>query len=253
MCANGAAGGADLGLGRQQRSRFLRAATSAPRLRIVRRFSELCGQYPWQWSPGELEALVSQLTSGERPVAASTVRSYQVPPRLSCELVTGSRFGWAAGCDRRYTMTPLQICHEWSTVAHVGDSRRNARAEGYGTFGSVQVRYGNASRGSPPRRAHRADGARDGLGGATAERVVRRVAADVRSGNTIGRAERGAHRCQTTRPLAIVDYVANVDDSQNCLLTCAFCQSSTDNLCHPVGNERCCAGCSIRHSSRSPV
>jgi hypothetical protein len=34
----------------------------------------------------------------------------------------------------------------------VADFRRNPRAGQYGTFGSVQVRYGKASRGSPPRR-----------------------------------------------------------------------------------------------------
>ena len=204
---------------RQQRSRFFRATTIAPRLRLVRRFSEFCGQYPWQWSPGELEAFVSQLASGERPVAASTVRSYQVTLRLFCEFVTDARYGWAAECDRRFGLTPVQICHEWNTVAHVVnfegrpgrraltydevqalfdaadgrveeirargrkgalaavrdaaalkvvyayglrrreaamldvvDFRRNARAAMYGTFGSVQVRYGKASRGSPPKR-----------------------------------------------------------------------------------------------------
>lgn len=34
----------------------------------------------------------------------------------------------------------------------VADLRRNPRVAGYGRFGSVQVRYGKASRGSPPRR-----------------------------------------------------------------------------------------------------
>ena len=84
---------------------------------------------------------MSQLASGERPVAASTVRSYQVTLRLYCEFVTDARYGWAAGCDRRFGLTPVQICHEWNTVAHVVDFRRNARAAMYGTFGSVHVRY----------------------------------------------------------------------------------------------------------------
>lgn len=204
---------------RQQRSRFLRASTIGPRLRLVRRFAEFSGQYPWQWSPGELEAFISHLASGDRPVVASTVRSYQVTLRLFCEFVTDSRYGWPAECDRRFGETPVQICHEWNTVAHVVDFegqpgrralsydevqalfdaadakveeirargrkgamaamrdavvlkvvyayglrrneaamldvvdfRRNARVAKYGTFGSVQVRYGKASRGSPPKR-----------------------------------------------------------------------------------------------------
>ncbi|WP_344867548.1 tyrosine-type recombinase/integrase [Amycolatopsis ultiminotia] len=34
----------------------------------------------------------------------------------------------------------------------LADFRRNPRAPGYGGFGSVQVRYGKASRGNPPKR-----------------------------------------------------------------------------------------------------
>ena len=39
-----------------------------------------------------------------------------------------------------------------AAMLDVVDFRRNARAAKYGTFGSVQVRYGKASRGSPPKR-----------------------------------------------------------------------------------------------------
>ena len=39
-----------------------------------------------------------------------------------------------------------------TAMLDVADFRRNPRAGQYGTFGSVQVRYGKASRGSPPRR-----------------------------------------------------------------------------------------------------
>jgi integrase/recombinase XerD len=44
---------------RQQRSRFLNAGTIGPRLRLIRRFAEFSGLYPWQWSPGEVEAFTS--------------------------------------------------------------------------------------------------------------------------------------------------------------------------------------------------
>jgi site-specific recombinase XerD len=39
-----------------------------------------------------------------------------------------------------------------AAMLDVVDFRRNARVAKYGTFGSVQVRYGKASRGSPPKR-----------------------------------------------------------------------------------------------------
>lgn len=204
---------------RQQQSRFLRAETVGPRLRLVRRFAEFTGEYPWQWGAGEVEAFTSALVSGASPLAHSTVRGYQLTLRLFCEFVTDARYGWAAECEQRFGQVPVQVCHEWNTVAHlveyegrpgrraltyeevqslfdaadgrvelvrargrkgvlaawrdsavlktvyafglrrregarldVADFRRNPRAAGYGLFGSVQVRYGKASAGGPPKR-----------------------------------------------------------------------------------------------------
>lgn len=37
---------------RQQRSRFLRSETIVPRVRLLRRFAEFTGQFPWQWGSG---------------------------------------------------------------------------------------------------------------------------------------------------------------------------------------------------------
>lgn len=207
------------GWDRQQRSRFLRVETIAPRVRLLRRFAEFTGQYPWQWGPGEVEAFTTELVSGPAPLAHSTVRGYQLTLRLFCEFITDARYGWPAECEQRFGEVPAQICHEWNTVAHLvevecrpgrraltyeevqtlfdaaddrveqirrrarkgalaairdavmlksvyayglrrqeaarldlADFRRNARAPEYGSFGSVQVRYGKASRGSPPKR-----------------------------------------------------------------------------------------------------
>ncbi|MDQ1414073.1 MAG: integrase/recombinase XerD [Acidimicrobiaceae bacterium] len=106
---------------RQQRSRFLRASTIRPRVVLVRRFADFTGQYPWQWTAAELEAFTSDLVSGGRPLAHSTVRSYQVTLRLFCEFITDGRYGWAVECDQAFGQSPVQICHEWNTVAHLGD------------------------------------------------------------------------------------------------------------------------------------
>ena len=204
---------------RQQQARFLRGSTIVPRLALVRRFADFSGLYPWQWTPGEVEAFVSSLVSAPRPLAHSTIRSYQVTLRLFCQYVTDARYGWAGECEARFGQVPAQVLHEWNTVAHlteyegqpgrralvydevqalfdaadaragrirergrkgalaalrdavilkvvyafglrrreaamldVADFRRNPRAAGLGVFGSVQVRYGKASRGSPPKR-----------------------------------------------------------------------------------------------------
>lgn len=211
-----------VGWQRQQRSRYLREDTIGPRVALVRRFAAFTGLYPWQWSPAELEAFTASLVSTSasgRPLAHSTLRGYELTIRLFCEFVTDGRYGWVAECEQRFGQSPVQICHEWNSVAHVGDYegrpgrralsydevqalfdaadgrvqrirdrgrkgslsalrdsvalkavyayglrrreasrldladfRRNPRAGGYGKFGSVQVRYGKASRGGPPKR-----------------------------------------------------------------------------------------------------
>jgi site-specific recombinase XerD len=204
---------------RQQQSRYLRDQTIGARVRVVTRFAEFTGQYPWQWGPGEVEAFTSSLVSGEKSLAHSTVRSYQMALQLFCAFITDMRYGWAEECDQRFGEAPVQVCHEWNTVAHVAeyegqpgrraltydevqalfdaadarveqirergrkgalaamrdavilktvyaygfrrreaamldvaDFRCSPRAARYGRFGSVQVRYGKASRGSPPKR-----------------------------------------------------------------------------------------------------
>ncbi|WP_228769862.1 tyrosine-type recombinase/integrase [Actinokineospora alba] len=204
---------------RQQQSRFLRPETMAPRVRLIRRFAEFAGLYPWRWTPGEVEAFTADLVSGARPRAHSTIRGYQLTIRLFCEFITDPRYGWPTECEQRFGQVPAQICHEWNTVAHLSDVegqpgrraltyeevqalfdaadarveqirsrgrkgslaalrdaailkttyayglrrrevarldladfRLNSRAAGYGLFGSVQVRYGKASRGGPPKR-----------------------------------------------------------------------------------------------------
>src|SRR3984957_18226491 len=47
----------------QQAARGLREDTIAPRERLVRRFGEFTGEYPWQWSPGHMDEWSVHLTS----------------------------------------------------------------------------------------------------------------------------------------------------------------------------------------------
>lgn len=60
----------------------------APRVRLLRRFAEFTGLYPWQCGPGEMEAFTVELVSGPQPLAHSTMRDYQLASRLFCEFVT---------------------------------------------------------------------------------------------------------------------------------------------------------------------
>ena len=110
------------GWARQQRSRFLgEDATIGPRAAVVRRLAGFAGQYPWEWEPAEAEAFISHLRSGTRPVAVSTARWYEGALRLFCEYVTDPRYEWAEVCGERFGRRPVQVFHEWNSVAHVSE------------------------------------------------------------------------------------------------------------------------------------
>ena len=108
------------GRARQRRSRFPgEESTIGPRSALVRRLAGFAGQYPWEWEPAEAEAFISHLRSGARPVAVSTERWYETALRLFCEYVTDPRYEWAEVCDDRFGRCPVQVLHEWNSVAHV--------------------------------------------------------------------------------------------------------------------------------------
>ena len=121
------------GWARQQQSRFLRVeATIGPRAALVRRLAGFAGQYPWEWEPAEAEAFISHLRSGARPVAVSTARWYEGALRLFCEYVTDPRYEWAEECDERFGRRPVQVFHEWNSVAHVSEYEGAARLSATG-------------------------------------------------------------------------------------------------------------------------
>jgi len=204
----------------QQAARGLREDTVADRERLVRRFGEFGGEYPWAWSPGHMDEWSLHLTAEEH-LAPSTIRAYQCTLRQFTEFLVDARYGWAAACEEAFGSGrhPVAICHEWNTIAHLNDYEgnpearpftreelqrfldyaddqveravrsgrkgalaayrdatifkviygwglrrtetarldvtdfgRNPRAPQFGRFGTLNVRYGKAKRGQPPRR-----------------------------------------------------------------------------------------------------
>ena len=204
----------------QQTARGLREETMFGREQLVRRFVEFTNEYPWKWLPGHVEEFTLSLC-GERHLAPSTIRNYQVDLRLFSEFLIDARYGWAPACEEAFGpgMHPVAICHEWNTMAQLNDYEgnpearpftraemqrfldyaddqvdravragrkgalaayrdatlfkvmygwglrrtecskldlvdwgRNPAAGEFGRFGVVQVRYGKAKRGQPPRR-----------------------------------------------------------------------------------------------------
>lgn len=73
-----------VGWRQQQLARNLSEATVEAQARLVRRFQEHCGQFPWQWLPGHLEEWTADLRSVHR-LAHSTIRSYQMAVRRFLE------------------------------------------------------------------------------------------------------------------------------------------------------------------------
>jgi integrase len=109
------------GWARQQRTRGLAADTVRFRLALARRLSEFSGLYPWQWTCAEVEAFFDQLRSGERSLALSTLRGYQVSLRLFVEFVCDARYGWPAVCLRRFGQAPTVVLHEWNSMVHAAE------------------------------------------------------------------------------------------------------------------------------------
>lgn len=95
------------GWARQQQSRRLGVSIVDARERIVRRFTEFTGAWPWAWTPGQVESWVA---SGGW--AHSTVRSYQGALAVFLDYVCDPRYGWVGECEQRVGARPVQVCHE---------------------------------------------------------------------------------------------------------------------------------------------
>ncbi len=203
----------------QMGSRCLKEATIEQRVWLVRRFAMYTNEYPWQWTPADVDEFSASLRSGDKPLTISTVRGYQVQLGLFCDFVTDPRYSWAKTCVERFGSAPTQVCTEWNRARHAADyegvpqrrpmsldelqrffdhadsevtrirdagrkgalaalrdaalfkvvfawglRRREAvmldlvdlhhhpGAPSFGGIGAIQVRWGKAKRGSPPRR-----------------------------------------------------------------------------------------------------
>jgi site-specific recombinase XerD len=109
------------GWGVQQTARFLKIPTITARERLVRRFVEFSGLYPWQWTPAEAEAWICKLRSGATPLRVSTLRGYEIDIKMFCEYLTDPRYPWMSECEQRFGGTPVQVFHEDNSIVHVSD------------------------------------------------------------------------------------------------------------------------------------
>jgi integrase/recombinase XerC len=108
----------------QQRSRLLSAHTIEQRTLQVRRFVVFTNDYPWQWTPADVEEWNSDLVG--RGLAHSTVRSYQNAVSLFLGYVTAQCYGWDEVCQRQFGTHPVQVFR----VEHRRASQRDRGAAG---------------------------------------------------------------------------------------------------------------------------
>lgn len=101
---------------RQQESRRLGPSIIGGRERLVRRFREHTGTWPWLWTAEQLEQWVAG-----GGWSHSTIRSYQGALEMFMAYLTDPRYGWGAVCEERVGVAPTQICHEWNTATHLAD------------------------------------------------------------------------------------------------------------------------------------
>jgi hypothetical protein len=101
---------------RQQAARRLTGPLIEGRIRLVRRYGEFTGAWPWQWTPGQVE---DWITSGGW--AHSTVRSYEGALAVFLSYVCDPRYGWIAECEQQVGARPVQVCHEGNTAVHAAE------------------------------------------------------------------------------------------------------------------------------------
>ncbi|WP_236787994.1 tyrosine-type recombinase/integrase [Amycolatopsis sp. GM8] len=109
------------GWGMQLRGgRRLRDRTVKAYRRDVERFFVFSAEYPWCWTASHFDEWMTTLIS-ERGLARSTLRAYQLAVQSFCDYITSPHYHWAKECEARFGTHPVQVCHEWNTVAHLVD------------------------------------------------------------------------------------------------------------------------------------
>lgn len=105
----------------QMLARGLTGSTIEGRCRVLRRFQEFAGTFPWSWRPVDLDDFMADRRSGERPVSLTTLRSDSNAIAMFCAYTSSSSYGWGDFCQRVFDDVPTQIAFEWNTPRHTCD------------------------------------------------------------------------------------------------------------------------------------
>jgi integrase/recombinase XerD len=105
----------------QMLARGLVTATIETRCRVITRFQQFTGDYPWTWRPVDIEDFLADRRSGRRPIALTTLRADSNAITMFCAYLTHPAYGWPDLCERTFGDIPSQICFEWNTPRHTTD------------------------------------------------------------------------------------------------------------------------------------
>lgn len=105
------------GWSEQKMSRNLGVTSVDGAVRVVERFQEHSGEFPWAWTPAHFEEWTTDLRT-IRHCALTTTRSYQAMVRMFLSYVCDPVYEWDRECEARFGTFPTQICTPWNSARH---------------------------------------------------------------------------------------------------------------------------------------
>ena len=105
----------------QMLARGLTAQTIEGRCRLLRRFQEYAGTFPWTWRPVDLDDYMAERRSGEKPISLTTLRSDSNAIAMFCAYTSSPTYGWCDFCKQTFGDVPAQIAFDWNTPRHTSD------------------------------------------------------------------------------------------------------------------------------------
>jgi hypothetical protein len=95
----------------QMLARGLTVQTIEGRCRVVQKFQEYAGTFPWTWRPVDLE----------KPISLTTLRSDSNAIAMFCAYTASPTYGWGELCEQTFGDVPAQIAFDWNTPRHTTD------------------------------------------------------------------------------------------------------------------------------------
>jgi hypothetical protein len=105
----------------QMMARGLATQTIEGRCRVLRRFQEYAGTFPWTWRPVDLGDYMAERRSGEKPISLTTLRSDSNAIAMFCAYTLSPTYGWGEFCEQTFGDVPAQIAFDWNTPRHTTD------------------------------------------------------------------------------------------------------------------------------------